>query len=96
VTRNDLRGRGCPKKSVEFEVAAPGSVMVKRSCRKKEGAANVSISQRWGDWKATNKERPGGTLISSEVALSPKAERQRAKNGLLVLYVEMGLDTLES
>ena len=36
---------------VEFEVAAPGSVVVKRSCRKKEGAADVSISQQGQEWK---------------------------------------------
>lgn len=32
-------------KSVESEVATPGSVMLERSCRKKEGAADVSISE---------------------------------------------------
>ena len=40
------------------------------------------------------------TVVSSEYegffAEFVKAERQRAKNGLLVLYVEMGPDTLES
>ncbi|MDK2930738.1 MAG: hypothetical protein PWR07_869 [Bacillota bacterium] len=32
-------------KSVESEVATPDSVMLKQSCRKKEGAADVSISE---------------------------------------------------
>ena len=34
-----------------FEAAAPGSVVVKRGCRKKEGAADVSISQQGQEWK---------------------------------------------
>lgn len=45
--------------------------------------------------RATKKEEPKGTRISSEVALSPGAIRQRAKEGLLALYVDVGLKTFE-
>jgi len=45
--------------------------------------------------RGTKEERPKGTRISSEVALSLEAIRQRAKEGLLALCVGVGLNTLE-
>ena len=44
-------------KFVEFEVAAPGSVTVKRSCGRMEGAADVSISQQGQHWKSQGERR---------------------------------------
>jgi len=43
--------------------------------------------------RAAEKEKPKGTPISSEVALSREAIRQRAKEGLLALCVGVRLNT---
>lgn len=45
--------------------------------------------------RANGKEDAAKTLISREVALNLEAIRQRAKDGLLALCVEVGLNTLE-
>ena len=45
--------------------------------------------------RANGKKDATKTPISREVALSPEAIRQKAKDGLLPLCVEVGLNTLE-
>lgn len=82
-------------KFVGFEVKASDSVMVKGSCGRIEEAADVSISDEGQDWKDQQGRKHEKTWVSGEIGFSPEATRQRAKEGLLALRMEAGLDTLE-
>ncbi|MEW6107214.1 MAG: hypothetical protein AB1563_12800 [Bacillota bacterium] len=81
---------------MEFEVEAAGSAVIEPSCRRRmEGAADVSISQQGHAGRGNKEEDATKARVPREAALSLEAIRQRAKDGLLVLWVEVGLKTLE-
>jgi len=70
-------------KFVEFEVEAPGSVVVKRSCERIEGAVDVSLSRQGLQWKS---QQEGGRNENTNLPLggampggdTPEGQRRAA------------------